>query len=88
MTKRFSALDAMIRDIVSNTRARSAHVELLVAVTQLVNASGADPCVVVGSLIEGIVTTVAERVPPVERADIAISAVCLLRDRLMERSAI
>ena len=57
MTKRFSALDAMIRDIVTKTQTWSDHVEVLTSATRLVNASGADPCVVVGSLVEGIVTT-------------------------------
>ena len=88
MTKRFSALDAMIRDIVAKTRARSDHVEVLVAVTQLINTDGADPYVVVGSLIEGIVTTVAERVPPEQRADIAIKTVRLLRDYLTEHGVV
>ncbi len=88
MTQRFSALDAMIRDIVTKTQMQSDCVEVLTSVTRLVNASGADPCVVLGTLVEGIVTTVVEGVPPEQRADVAIETVRLLRDCFMERGAV
>ncbi len=87
MTKRFATLDAMIREIITQTQARPDHVEVLVSITQLVNASGADPRVVVGSLVEAIVTTVTERVPPKQRAEIGSKTVRLLQDYLMERGA-
>ncbi len=48
----FSALDAMIRDVVTRTQGLSDEVEVLVSATQLMNASGADPRAVVGSLVD------------------------------------
>ena len=77
----------MIRDIVTKTQMHSDCVEVLTSVTRLVNASEADPCVV-GSLVEGIVTTVVERVPPERRANVAIETVRLLRDCFMQRGAV
>ena len=60
--------------------------ELIAALKVAITA--AEPHHLAGVLVEGIASTVAERIPPAAQGDVAVETVRLLRDRLRLRGVI
>jgi hypothetical protein len=75
-------LDAMIRQIEAQAAERPDPVAIPVGVLKLVIASEADPYLLSGALVEGIASTILQRVPDEKRGEVAVEAVRMLRDRL------
>jgi hypothetical protein len=77
----FPDLETLIRQIEATASDSADPLAILVALMKMTIASEADPYMVAGALIEGIVATVAQRMPE-RQGDVAVECVRLLRDRL------
>ena len=88
MPERNPVLDALIREVEAKAAQRPDTVAILAAVLKLVIASEADPYLLSGALIEGVATTILQRVPEERRAEVAVEAVRLLRDRFRSHGII
>ena len=82
MPDRTPALDALIRAVEAQAAEKPDTVAILVGVLKLVIASEADPYLLSGALIEGIASTIVQRIPEERRGEVGFEAVRLLRDRL------
>ena len=84
----FPAVARLIRQAERAAKGRADPEAILVAVIKLVIGSETDPYCVAGALIEGIATTIATKIPPEVRGEVAVEAVRLLRDRLRATGSI
>jgi hypothetical protein len=82
MPDRSAALDAMIREMEARAAEKPDGVAILVGVLKLVIASEADPYLLSGALVEGIASTILQRIPNEKRGEVGVDAMRLLRDRL------
>lgn len=82
MPNRNPALDALIREVEARAAEKPDSVAILVGVLKLVIASEADPYLLSGALVEGIASTILQRIPEERRGAAGVEAVRLLRDRL------
>ncbi|MEJ0017562.1 MAG: hypothetical protein WDN25_13545 [Acetobacteraceae bacterium] len=88
MSARSPALDALIREAEAAASQEADPLSALIVMLKQVIRSDADPYLLSGAMIEGLVATIVERVPPEKRGEVAVEAVRLLRDRLAARGAI
>jgi hypothetical protein len=82
MPDRNPTLDALISQVEAQAAERPDTVAILVGVLKLVIASEADPYLLSGAMIEGIASTILQRIPDEKRGEVGLEAVRLLRDRL------
>jgi hypothetical protein len=82
VTDRSPALDALIREVEARAAEKPDTVAIMVGVLKLVIASDADPYLLSGALVEGIASTIVQRIPDEKRGEVGVEAVRLLRDRL------
>jgi hypothetical protein len=82
VTDRSPALDALIREVEARAAEKPDTVAIMVGVLKLVIASDADPYLLSGALVEGIASTILQRIPDEKRGEVGVEAVRLLRDRL------
>jgi hypothetical protein len=75
-------LDAMIREVEARAAEGTDSIAILVGVLKLVIASEADPYLLSGALVEGIASTILQRIPEERRGATGVEAMRLLRDRL------
>jgi hypothetical protein len=82
--RRFPELDALIHRVEAKAKvsAEPDRLAAMIAILNLIIASETDPFLLVGSLLEAIAKTVAERVPAHKRGEASVEAVRLLRDLL------
>ena len=88
MPDRPAALDALIRDAEAAAADHTDPLAVLVMLMRMVIRSDADPYLLNGALIEGIATTIMQRIPAENWEEVAVQAVRLLRCRLREKGAI
>jgi hypothetical protein len=82
MPDRNPALDALIREVETQAAGKPDPVAILVGILKLVVASEADPYLLSGALVEGIASTLMQRIPDEKRSEVGVETVRLLRDRL------
>lgn len=80
--RRFPSLDALIRDIESQSATRPELPEILAIVIRMIVASDADPYLLLGVMTEGMAHAIAARIPAQEQSDVAEEALSLLQERL------
>jgi hypothetical protein len=78
----FPAIRDLIRQVEQATQANPDYVRLAADLNRWFGDQGADPYLLIGTLLEGAVHTLVQHVPPEQRADAAWAAVQLLLDRL------
>jgi hypothetical protein len=76
------ALEALIREAEAKAAEKPDQVGILIAMLKLVIASEADPYLLSGAFVEGIASTILQRIPEGQRGEVGVEAVRLLRDRL------
>jgi hypothetical protein len=86
--RQFLDLDALIRQIEATACDAPDPVAILVTLMKVVITSDADPYVLTGALVEGITTTIAQKIPPEKRGEVAVESLRLLRDRLASQGLI
>jgi hypothetical protein len=80
----FPLLDAFIRDIEDVAADKPDPLAIMSLVLKMVIDSEADPYLLTGALVEGITATIAKKIPPERRGEVALGAVRLLRDRILD----
>ena len=88
MPDRPAALDALIRDTEDAAADHTDSLAVLVMLMRMVIRSDADPYLLNGALIEGIATTIMQRIPEERREDVSQLAMRVLHDRLRAKGAI
>jgi hypothetical protein len=88
MSNNSPAVDALIRDAEAAAANETDSIAVLVMLMRIVIRSDADPYLLNGALIEGIATTIMQRIPAEKWEEVAVQAVRLLRCRLREKGAI
>jgi hypothetical protein len=88
MPDRPAALDALIRDAEAAAADQTDPLAVLVMLMQMVIRSDADPYLLNGALIEGVATTIMQRIPAERREDVSRQAMRVLHDRLRTKGAI
>jgi hypothetical protein len=88
MPDRPSALDALIRDAEAAAAEQTDPLAVLVMLMRLVIRSDADSYLLNGALIEGIATTIMQRIPAERREAVSHQVMRVLHDRLREKGAI
>ena len=83
--RHFPALDDLIRDIEAKTATRPELPQMLAQLIPMALARDADPYILLGVLIEGVVHTLASSIPPEARAAVAKDVLRLLCERLRAR---
>ena len=78
----YPAIDALIRQVQRVVDNRSDPTRILAEVIGVIGASGADPCTVLGVLVEGAARTLVHHVPRDQQADTAATLLQLLEERL------
>jgi hypothetical protein len=78
----YAAIDALIRRVQRVVDSRSDPTRILAEVIGVISASGADPCTVLGVLVEGAAHTLVHHIPKDRRADTAATLFQLLEERL------
>ena len=84
----FPSLHAMICNIEAEAAREPDNVAALVAMLRLVIASDADPYMLVGALVEGIATTLEDRLPIEKQGEVAVQTMRLLLQRLRCRGVV
>jgi hypothetical protein len=88
MPDRPAALDALIRDAEAAAADHTDPLAVLVMLMQMVIRSDADPYLLNGALIEGIATTIMQRIPEERREAVSDQVMRVLHDRLRAKGAI
>jgi hypothetical protein len=89
-SRRFPELDALIHRVEAKARvpAEPDRLTAMIAILNLIIASKTDPYLLIGSLLEAIAKTLAERIPAHKRGEASVEAVRLLRDLLKAHGTI
>ena len=81
----FRTLARLIQQANQTSSRKPDSIEMLATVIRLATDDGADPYVVLGVLVEGLVHTLAKHVPPERQAETTEQLRMLLLDRLKTR---
>lgn len=81
----FRTLERLIRQANQTSSRKPDSIEILATVIRLATDDGADPYVVLGVLVEGVVHTLAKHIPPERQAETTEQLGKLLVDRLKAR---
>jgi hypothetical protein len=88
MSNHSQALNRLIQGAEAATASQRDLLKLLITALNVVIASDADPYLVSAALIEGLATTVTQKLPDAKRGELSVKVVRLLRDRLRLHGAI
>jgi hypothetical protein len=81
----FPVIEALIRQVERAAAAEPDRVRLVAELVRLIGERGADPCLLIGALIEGAVHTLATHVPQERQRQVTEELGLLLIDRLKAR---
>jgi hypothetical protein len=83
-----AAIEALIHDAEAAAANQTDPLAVLVMLMRMVIKSDADPYLLNGALIEGVATTIMQRIPAEMREEVSRQVMRLLHDRLRETGAI
>jgi hypothetical protein len=83
-----AAIEALIRDAEAAAANQTDPLAVLVMLMRMVIKSDADPYLLNGALIEGVATTIMQRIPAEMREVVSRQVMRVLHDRLREKGAI
>jgi hypothetical protein len=83
-----AAIEALICDAEAAVANQTDPLAVLVMMMRMVIKSDADPYLLNGALIEGVATTIMQRIPAEMREEVSRQVMRLLHDRLRETGAI
>jgi hypothetical protein len=83
-----SAVDTLIAEIKQIAAMQHRPLDATIAMIRLAIATGSDPYLLVGSLIEGIGVAIVAQIPQERQGEVAVEAVRLLRDRMRAHGVI
>jgi hypothetical protein len=78
----FPAIDALIREAEQAAAAKPDQVRLVAELVRVIGERGADPCLLIGTLVEGAVEVLKRHIPSACRAEMTEALGRLLMDRL------
>jgi hypothetical protein len=76
-----------VREILASEE-QSHPLTLLIRHLRSVIASDSDPYLLAGALIEGVATTIAQKLPHVRHGEVSVESIRLLRDRMRSHGLI